>query len=134
MKTHMITNQRQKGASLITAVFLITALALLAALMTRLMVLGSTETINEWYSAQSLYAAESGVDWAAFQIATGAYTNACPYNSGSQTVTANTSFSLTVTGCEIPIGGRRLYQITSTGTTVAAFGPVQRRLVVQFMP
>lgn len=130
----MITHQRQKGASLITAVFLITALALLAALMTRLMVLGSTETINEWYSAQSLYAAESGVDWAAFQIATNTYTNGCPYYSGSRTVTANTSFSVTVTGCEIAIGGRQLYQITSTGTTVAAFGQVQRRLVVQFMP
>jgi hypothetical protein len=61
----MKISKRHSGASLLTAVFLITALALLGALMTRLMVLSSTETIQEWYAAQSLYAAESGVDWAA---------------------------------------------------------------------
>lgn len=127
--------KRQSGASLLTAVFLITALALVAALMTRLMMLGSTETINEWYSAQSLYAAESGVDWAAFQITTGAYINGCPYNSGNQQVTPLTSFAVTVTRCENNIGGgRRLYEITSTGNTNSPFGQVQRSLVVQFMP
>jgi Tfp pilus assembly protein PilX len=126
----MKISKRHSGASLLTAVFLITALALLGALMTRLMVLSSTETIQEWYAAQSLYAAESGVDWAAFQIATGTYT--CTPNSDTHPVTANTTFTVTVSCQEI--GGRQLYEITSTGITAAPFGQVQRRLVVQFMP
>jgi hypothetical protein len=123
--------KRQTGASLLTAVFLITGLALLAALMTRMTVIGSTETINEWYSAQSLYAAESGIDWTAFQITTGAFGCAAT-NSLPQNVTANTSFTVNV-NCQA-IGGRSLYQITSTGSTNTPFGQVQRRLVVEFMP
>ena len=57
---------RQRGAALIAAIFVITALAALGGLMTQLLVLGSEETIDEWYSAQALYAAESGVEWSIY--------------------------------------------------------------------
>ncbi len=126
--------RQQSGASLLTAIFVITALALLAALLTRLMVLGSHETVNEWHASQSFYAAESGIDWAAYQITTGAYSTGCPYTSGTQPVTSETSFTVSVTGCENDIGGKRIYEITSTGNTATATGQVQRQLEVQFMP
>lgn len=126
MKNH----KRQSGASLLTAVFLLTGLALLAALMTRLMVLTSVETIDEWYSAQALYAAESGVDWAAHGILAG--TGGVTANTE---VTANSSWFTTAVA-STTIGSKTLYTITSTGKAggTSALPRVQRQLVVQFMP
>jgi hypothetical protein len=129
--------QKQKGASLIAAIFVITALAALGGLMTQLLVLESEQSINEWYSAQALYAAESGVDWAAYQIESGAYGTACPYSSGSQDVVSNQAwFSVQVTACDVDIGGQRLYRIESTGTAGGTTGNprAQRRITVQYMP
>ena len=62
------TFQRQRGATLIVAIFLITALAVLGASMTRMMVIGSADTIDEWRSAQAFYSAESGVEWALWDL------------------------------------------------------------------
>ncbi len=59
---------RERGASLITAIFLITALAALGALMTRLTVHGNRVTFNEYLSARAFNAAESGLDWALYDI------------------------------------------------------------------
>lgn len=121
---------RQSGVSLITAVFLITGLALLAALMTRLTVMQSTETINEWYSAQALYAAEAGLDWAAQDLLSGGtgVTN-------NTEVTLNTSW-VTTTVTSVTVGSKTLFTITSTGTAggTSASPRVQRQLQVQFMP
>ena len=120
---------RQSGVSLITAVFLITGLAVLAALMTRLTVLQSAETISEWYSAQALYAAESGLDWAAQDILSG--------NTGvtvNTPVTTNSWVSTTINS--VASGSRTLYTITSNGKAggTATSPRVQRQLVVKFMP
>jgi Tfp pilus assembly protein PilX len=123
--------KRQSGVSLITAIFLITALAVLAAMATRFLILGSEETINEWYSGQALAAAESGVDWAAHDIL---------YAGGSGStvdapVTAGSSwFTTSVTS--VTIGPKTQYTITSTGQAggSAANPRVQRQIVVIFMP
>lgn len=135
LRTQTLKNQR--GASLIAAIFVITALAALGGLMTQLLVLESEQTVNEWYSAQALYAAESGVDWAAYQIESGTYGTACPYSSGTQDVITNQAwFSVQVTGCNVDVGGRRLYRIQSTGTAGGTSGSprAQRRVTVQYMP
>ena len=131
------THKKQMGAAMIAAIFVITGLAALGGLMTQFLVLGTEETINEWYSAQALYAAESGAEWAAFQIETGAYSTACPYSSGTQDVVTNTAwFSVTVTACNQDIGGNRLYRIESTGMAGGVSGDprTQRQIVVQYMP
>jgi len=112
------------------AIFLIVGLAALGALAGRLLVMGSAESINEWYSAQALCAAESGVDWAAHDLlggGSGTLSNAVVLADQAWVSTAVSSVS---------IGGRTLYTITSTG---AAGGSVatprsQRRVVVRFMP
>lgn len=115
--------RRQRGASLITAVFLITALAGLGVFLTRLLVMQSRETLNEWFSAQALYAAESGVDYAAYTITTTAPIAAGTANIGVGSATATVSWTPTATG------GPLLWTITSLGKA----GIAEREIVVRFM-
>ncbi len=123
--------KRQLGVSLITAIFLITALAVLAALMTHYMILGSKETINEWYSSQALVAAESGVDWAVYDILYAAGTGAvvdAPVTTGSSWFTTSVT--------SVTVATKTEYTITSTGEAGGTAGNplVQRQIVVKFMP
>jgi len=121
---------RQRGASLVMAIFLITALAALGGLLTQLLVLGSEETINEWYSAQALYAAESGVEWAARDIRAGGS------GSISNGVVLTDRAWMTSSVSAVSVGGRTLYTITSIGSAggLVTAPRAQRRIVVQFMP
>ncbi len=118
---------RQRGAALIAVIFVITALAALGGLMTQLLVLGSVETIDEWYSSQALYAAESGVEWSV-------------YNNGASgaeqpVITDSVWFDVSVTTTNFG-GGKILYIITSTGKAGGTSGNprTQRQIVVQYMP
>lgn len=124
----------QTGASILTAIFLITALAVLGALMTKLTIMSSKETINEFYSAQALYAAESGNDWAAYHILNNdTCTLGYPYTAD---VPISTDSSVTVViNCFQPGKNGQtinLYYITTTGK--AGSGSAQRELRVQFIP
>ncbi|RMG57252.1 MAG: hypothetical protein D6717_05065 [Gammaproteobacteria bacterium] len=113
-----------------TAVFLITALAVLGALLVRLMVHGSTIGIDDWYSAQAFQAAETGIDWAAQRIGSG---TACPF-TGSGALPDGAAFQVSV-GCTGDLGnGRRLYTIYSTGSQSSALGAITRRVIVEYMP
>jgi Tfp pilus assembly protein PilX len=122
----------QRGAALIAAIFVITALAALGGLMTQMLVLGTEETIDDWYSAQALYAAESGVEWAVWDLTvnggSGATTNSMVVNNQAwMTTTVNT---VMINGTD------NLYTITSTGTAGGTSGSprTQRQIVVQYMP
>lgn len=118
---------RQRGAALIAAIFVITALAALGGLMTQLLVLGSEETIDEWYSAQALYAAESGVEWSIY--------NGGASNTDRVVVSGRAWFDVNVATTNFA-GGKTLYIITSTGKAggTAANPRTQRQIVVQYMP
>ena len=59
---------RQGGASLLAAIFVIVILAMLGVLMVRMLAVASHDTVTEWYSTQALFAAESGVEWAAYDL------------------------------------------------------------------
>ncbi|HEC19503.1 MAG TPA: hypothetical protein ENI97_09175 [Gammaproteobacteria bacterium] len=123
---------RQRGAALIAAIFVITALAALGGLMTQFLTLGSKQTIDEWYSTQALYAAESGVQWAIWDLTVngggGTVSNATVVNN--QAWMSTTVSALTVNGTN------NLYTITSTGTAggTASSPRAQRQIVVQYMP
>lgn len=123
---------RQRGVALIMAIFVITALAALGALMTQLLVLGSEETIDEWYSSQALYAAESGVDWAIWDLTVNGGTG----TSTNSTVVSGQVWMTTTVNTVIINGTNRLYTITSTGTAGGTSGSprTQRQIVVQYMP
>ena len=118
---------RQRGAALIAAIFVITALAALGGLMTQLLVLGSEETIDEWYSAQALYAAESGVEWSIY--------NGGASNTDQVVVGGRAWFDVSAVSTNYA-GGKILYTITSIGKAGGTMGSpqTQRRIVVQYMP
>jgi len=130
---------KQRGASLITAVFLITGLAVLGAMMTRMMTLSSTETIGEWNSAQALYAAESGVDWAARYIVDN---DTCPVSypytatppASKVVVPGRAWFDLTISCTQKD--SFNLYSISSVGKAggTSASPSTQRTLEVLFSP
>jgi len=118
---------RQRGAALIAAVFVVTALAALGGLMTQLLVLGSEETIDEWYSSQALYAAESGVEWSIYNGGASA--------SGQTVVSGSAWFDVSVATTNFG-GGKILHTITSVGKGggTAASPRTQRQIVIQYMP
>lgn len=126
----LINNEKlncQRGAALVATIFVITGLAALGALMTQLLVLGSEETIDEWYSTQALYAAESGVDWSIY--------NSGASNTNQVVVSGSAWFDVSVTTTNYA-GGKTLYVITSTGKAggTAASPRTQRQIVVRYMP
>lgn len=119
------TRNKQRGASLIGAIFLITGLAILGGLLSRLLVVGTEETLQEWYASQALYAAESGINWSI-------------YNGGAsatdQTVIDGRSW-FDVSATTTNIAGKDLIVITSTGKTGDSLGNIKasRRIVVRYM-
>ena len=125
---------RQGGASIITAIFLITALAALAVAMTRMTVHNAIITAEDYLSQQALSAAESGVEWAAYDLISG--------NAGTTVDTAvggNSWFTVAVNQWVIDSGSanqRTYFEITSTGEAggTAANPLVQRQVTVYFMP
>lgn len=132
--------RHQTGASLVTAVFLITALAVLGALLSRVMSTASIETVNEYTSAKALYAAESGIDYAAYQLVqnTGdVATSLTAASATNQSVDTDSWFTTTVTALVTPATtSQTVYAIRSTGSAggSAANPTARRELVVHFKP
>lgn len=131
----------QRGASIITAIFLITALAVLAALMTKMTIMSSTEIMSDWYSAQALYAAESGVDWGAHRIVnTLAVPAGCPAVASPDTSTGHVVssghswFDVSITWSTVD--SMCLYTITSSGMAGGSTSApaAQRQLQILFTP
>lgn len=133
-ETKYILPYRQQGASLITAVFLITALAVLGALTTKLSQFSQTKTIKEWHAAQSLYAAESAVSAAAYDIISNDNCVARPATNVS--IDTNSAGTYSVMCTQPGQSGKtvNLYQITATGTAGSGDFQTQRQIIVQFIP
>ncbi len=68
MRTLIGHRRHQTGFSIIAAITLLLALAMLGAMVATLTSTQSESTVDEWYSAQALYAAESATQIAAYQI------------------------------------------------------------------
>lgn len=126
--------QYQRGASVLSAIFLITGLAVLAALMTKLTIFGNIKSVKEWNGAQALYAAESAISAATYSIVT----NSCSTTTTTGSVTINTTSSATYSYiCRQPGESSRtidLYEITANGTAGSGDSLAERQIVVQFIP
>ncbi|MDH5784290.1 MAG: hypothetical protein OEZ16_01620 [Chromatiales bacterium] len=122
----------ERGSALIMAIFLITVLALLAGWSARMTLFAQDETINEWHSLQALYAAESGVQWAAQQLATGSGSGVTTQSSAN----ASNTVWFTTRVSSSTYAGRTLYVIRSTGMAgaSAAAPRVMRTIEAQFAP
>jgi Tfp pilus assembly protein PilX len=128
---HYMAGGRQRGLSLITAVFLLVGLGLLGATMTRMMVTQSQQTIDTWYSSQALYAAESGVQYAAYAL-NRTSPAACSLTVTDSAVTAESWFSIATQ--PVTLGTLNVCEITATGKAgISAANPaVQRQIVVTY--
>lgn len=126
------TKQSQRGAALIAAIFVITALAGLGGLMTQRLMLSTEETINEWYSGQALAAAESGIQWAVWDITQGSTTGATVTD---RSIT-NSSWMSTTVVTETINTTYKTYTITSVGKAggTAAAPRTQRQVSVKYIP
>jgi hypothetical protein len=123
--TNKALYRKQSGVSLIAAIFLLTGMAILGALLTRLLVTGVGEGMQEWYSSQALYAAESGISWRL-------YTGADP--ALPQTVIPGQAW-FTVASVPTVVGGQTMLVITSTGSAGPSAGNIlaSRQIVVRVM-
>ncbi len=106
MKTRNRPFKKQRGVSLIAAIFLLTGMSILGALLTRLLTVGVTESMQEWYASQALYAAESGISWRM-------YSGADPVVN--QVVVPGQAWFTTATAAPTVVAGHTMLVITSTG-------------------
>ncbi len=133
--------KQQNGMALITAIFLITGLAVLGALSTKMMVISSHTTINELQSSRALFAAESGSDWGAHYVQ---YTlfpaSACPaaftaYGGTQDVVAGQSQFAVEIKCKRVPLPSTfHLYTIRSSGTAGMGSNAAKRTLNIQFGP
>ena len=126
----------QRGASLITAAFLVVGLGALGALMVRLVVFGSEESVVEWHSTQALHAAESGLDWAMHRIVFTSSPPDCDDGDGSDQLVVTGRAWFTVEADDVSLHGMRICRLTSTGKGGgSATAPLASRQVsALFMP
>ncbi len=127
----MISAIRQRGVSLITAIFLLVAMSALGAIMTQMLVTQSLQTTDEWFSAQALYAAESGLQYAAYQL-NRTDPPACNLTATDNSVNAQSWFSIATQ--PKTLGSIAVCEIIATGKAGgSAMAPaVQRQIVVTY--
>lgn len=127
----MISAIRQRGVSLITAIFLLVAMSALGAIMTQMLVTQSLQTTDEWFSAQALNAAESGVQYAAYQL-NHSDPPACALVATDQSVTEQSWFSIATR--PKTLGAVAVCEIVATGKAGgSAIAPaVQRQIIVTY--
>ncbi len=123
---------RQLGVSIITAIFLLVGLSALGAAMTKMIVTQSLQTTDAWLSSQALYAAESGVQYAAYHLNRSSPA-ACSLSVTNKSVGADSWFSIS-TQQPPPLGSTDVCEITATGKAgnSAATAAVQRQIVVTY--
>lgn len=126
----------QRGASLITAAFLVVGLGALGALMVRLVVFGSEESVVEWHSTQALHAAESGLDWAMHRITFSSSPPSCADGDGTDQVVVAGRAWFTVEVEDVSLHGLTICRLTSTGKGggSATSALATRQIDALFMP
>jgi type II secretory pathway component PulK len=119
------TYRKQRGVSLIAAIFLLTGMSVLGALLSRLLVSGIGETMQEWHASQALYAAESGVSWRLY--------NGTADANNQVVIPGHAWFS--VTSQPTTVGGQTMLRIVSTGTAGTSAGNIlaSRQIAVTVM-
>ncbi|MDJ0807171.1 MAG: hypothetical protein QNJ78_10100 [Gammaproteobacteria bacterium] len=127
----MQSPDRQRGASIIIAIFLLVGLSALGAVMTRMMVTQSLQTTDAWLSSQALYAAESGVQVAAYRLNRTSPAT-CNLSISDNSVSVRSWFSISTR--PLILGSTDVCEITATGKAgnSAAAPAVQRQIVVTY--
>ncbi len=123
----------QQGVSIIAAVFLITALALLATAAVQLTSTSQQSLSQEITSVKAYFAAQTGLQW-------GMYQSVYATTGSTQTITLSkgglSGTTATITFSSNNIDSNTYYQISSTGKYATATSPEysSRQLRVKFKP
>ena len=136
MSTTSPSFKRQQGVSIVTAIFLIVVLALLASAMVSIFTTSQQSISQELTSAKAYFAGRSSLEWGMYQSV---FDNDV-IGPGTQTLTFNAS-GLTKTGSSVSFinvsaDGLNFYTITANANFGIATDPEfsQRRLQLQFQP
>ncbi|MEN8179812.1 MAG: hypothetical protein ABFS39_14515 [Pseudomonadota bacterium] len=99
--------------------------------MTQMIVTQSLQTTDEWLSSQSLYAAESGVQYAAYHLNRTSPAG-CSLSVSDNSVGSDSWFSISTQ--PVTLGSTDVCQITATGKAgnSSAAPAVQRQIVVTY--
>lgn len=125
--------KQQHGISIVAAIFLITALALLATAAVQLVSTGQQSISQEITSVKAYFAGQTGLQWGMYQAvyATPSSTHTITLsNSGLSNTTTDVTFTPST------IDGNTYYQISSTGKYSNAASPEfsLRELQMRFKP
>lgn len=125
--------QNQQGVSIVAAIFLITALALLATAAVQLVSTGQQSISQEITSVKAYFAGQTGLQWGMYQTvyATPTGTQIVTLtNSGLSNTTVDVGFSAST------IDGNTYYKISATGTYSISSSPEysSRELSMRFKP
>ena len=125
--------KRQQGVSIVAAIFLITALALLATAAVQLVSTGQQSISQEITSVKAYFAGQTGLQWGMYQTVYA--TPSTPQiitlsNSGLSNTTVDLTFTVST------IDGNTYYQISSTGKYSTTSSPEysSRKLSMRFKP
>lgn len=118
----------QRGVSLVAAIFMLVALSTLGALLTVLLSSQSLTSVSDFYANQALYAAESAVHRAAFQINQGRDCTAG--NVTDQQLEAGLQAWYSVNGSIDSVNGHNLCRIVVTGMAGgSSANPISQRQI-----
>lgn len=136
MHHKLSSSKQQSGAALIAAIFLITGLAVLGSLSTKITVMSANTTVNDLFSSRALFAAESGTDWAAhyiqYTLAPTCIASFTAYNGTQDVVTGQSQFAIEAKCKRVPAPSTfYLYTIRSTGTAGSGNNTATRTLTTQ---
>jgi len=114
----IVSTRRHRGAEngsiLLVALFAVVGLAMLGLIAAQMLTVGSRDQIRSWEAEQALYAAESAVDWAAWQIN---HQGSCDVSTTDAELDTGTSIPawFDVSGDQVAISGRSVCRIKATG-------------------
>jgi len=124
---------KQQGVSIVTAIFLITALALLATAAIQLLATGQQSLSQEITSVKAYFAGQTGLQWGMYQAV---YTT--PANTQTITLSNNglSNTTVKVTFSSSTIDSNTYYQMTSIGEYSSSASPEYsaRQLSLRFKP
>ena len=125
--------KNQKGVSIVAAIFLITALALLATAAVQIVSTGQQSISQEITSVKAYFAAQTGLQWGMYQAV-----YATPNTTQALTLSNSglTNTSVNIVFLKSTFDSNTYYQLTTTGNYSSTASPEysSRQLRLRFKP
>lgn len=134
MRESRTSIKRQQGVSIVAAIFLIVALALLATAATQLLTTGQQSISQEITSVKSYFAAQTGLQWGMYQSVYATTPSGSHIITLSNAGLSNTTVNVTLTSNAIT--GKTYYIVNAKGQYATTTSPeyALRELQLRFKP